>query len=200
MIPLTTNLKFQDICLKFIDKYPIKTVEKYNSKNIMTTIEIKETKKLNKEIQVFLKDLVINKKQSGLKEEITFANFLSDKMLIVLAIREGLPYSIFKIIQNRAPFSQNDWAEVLDLSVKSLHRYHQANKRFKSIHSEKIIELAEVTELGKDVFGDTDKFKLWLDTPNFSLGNLKPLELLKDSYGKEMVISELTRIEHGILS
>jgi hypothetical protein len=27
---------------------------------------------------------------------------------------------------------------------------------------------------------------------------MKPKELLKDSYGKEMVIGELTRIEHGI--
>ena len=59
--------------------------------------------------------------------------------------------------------------------------------------------MAEVTNIGLDVFGSMDKFKLWLDTPNFSLGNLKPLELLKDSYGKEMVISELTRISYGIL-
>ena len=49
------------------------------------------------------------------------------------------------------------------------------------------------------LFGEMEKFKLWLDTPNFSLGNLKPMELLKDSYGKELVISELTRINYGIL-
>lgn len=59
--------------------------------------------------------------------------------------------------------------------------------------------MAEVTNAGKEVFGDIDKFKLWLDTPNFSLGNLKPMDLLKDSYGKELVISELTRINYGIL-
>ncbi len=60
--------------------------------------------------------------------------------------------------------------------------------------------MAEVTNVGLDVFGDMEKFKLWLDTPNFALGNLKPKELLKDSYGKEMVISELTRINYGILA
>ncbi len=59
--------------------------------------------------------------------------------------------------------------------------------------------MAEVTNVGKEVFGDMEKFKLWLDTPNFSLGNLKPMELLKDSYGKELVIGELTRINYGIL-
>ncbi len=37
----------------------------------------------------------------------------------------------------------------------------------------KIIEMAEVTRIGLDTFGDMNKFKLWLDTPNFSLGSLK---------------------------
>jgi putative toxin-antitoxin system antitoxin component (TIGR02293 family) len=60
--------------------------------------------------------------------------------------------------------------------------------------------MAEVTTVGMDVFADVDKFKLWLNTPNYSLGNLKPIELLKDSYGKELVIGELTRINYGILA
>ncbi len=68
------------------------------------------------------------------------------------------------------------------------------------MHSEKIIEMAEVTQLGLEVFGSMEKLKLWLETPNFALGSLKPLELLKDSYGKEMVTEELTRINYGILS
>lgn len=58
---------------------------------------------------------------------------------------------------------------------------------------------AEVTIFGVEVFGDMEKFNLWLDTPNLSLGGLKPIELLKDSYGKELVIGELTRVNHGIL-
>ncbi|RYE19217.1 MAG: DUF2384 domain-containing protein, partial [Sphingobacteriaceae bacterium] len=61
------------------------------------------------------------------------------------------------------------------------------------------MDMAEVTNLGLDVFGEMNKFKLWLDTPNFALGNRKPIELLNDSYGKEMVIAELTRINYGIL-
>jgi len=36
---------------------------------------------------------------------------------------------------------------------------------------------AEITITGLDVFGDMQKFKLWLDTPNFSLGGLKPIDL-----------------------
>lgn len=64
----------------------------------------------------------------------------------------------------------------------------QTSKNFKPIHSEKIIEMAEVTNVGIIVFGDRDKFKLWLEIATFSLGNFKPMELLKDSYGQELIM------------
>ena len=51
--------------------------------------------------------------------------------------------------------------------------------------------MAEVTESGMEVFGSLDKFKQWLGTSNFALGDLTPMELLKDSYGKDMVLTEL---------
>jgi uncharacterized protein (DUF2384 family) len=59
--------------------------------------------------------------------------------------------------------------------------------------------MAEVTNMGLETFGSFEKLKLWLNTPNFALGNLKPFELLKDSYGKELVMNELVHINHGIL-
>ena len=69
---------------------------------------------------------------------------------------------------------------------------------FKPLQSEKILELAEVTSLGNDVFDTEEQFYLWLNTPSFALGNLQPIELLKDSYGKEMVVNELNKIDQGI--
>lgn len=151
--------------------------------------------KLNKEITAFLKSTKIN-----VQKHITYDEFLEDKMLIITAIRSGIPYSLFVLIQSYTPFSESDWANFLDISTKSLQRYKvSAEHHFKPIHSEKIIEMAEVTKVGLNVFGSLEKLKIWLNTPNFALGSLKPIELLKDSYGKELVISELTRINHGIL-
>ncbi|WP_158858014.1 antitoxin Xre/MbcA/ParS toxin-binding domain-containing protein [Lunatibacter salilacus] len=40
--------------------------------------------------------------------------------------------------------------------------------------------------------------KLWLNTSNISLENQKPIDLLKDSKGKYLVISELIRIDFRI--
>lgn len=156
--------------------------------------------RLNKEITSVVKNSKIDKRFFQFNNVLTFTEFFSNRLLVVSLIRQGIPYSLFNLIQMYAPFSENDWSYFLDISAKSLQRYKQSARHFKSLQSEKIIEMAEVTNIGLEVFGDISKFKLWLDTPNFALGMLKPIELLKDSYGKEMVLSELTRINHGILS
>jgi len=166
----------------------------------MPTAEITIKQKLDKEISTLFKHSQIDKKFFSSKSDLTYSGFLSNRMLIILAIREGIPYSLFNLIRLSSPFSENDWADILDISTKSLQRYKLSAKNFKSLQSEKIIEVAEVTNIGLDVFGTMEKFKLWLDTPNFPLGGLKPIELLKDSYGKEMVIGELTRINYGIFA
>ena len=121
-------------------------------------------------------------------------------MAIIALIRAGIPYRLFSLIQDYTPFSEAEWAGFLNISTKLLHRYKQEKKHFRPIQSEKIIELAEVTSIGLEVFEDRHKFKLWLETPNYALGKLKPVELLKDSYGKDLVIAELTKIHHGIFA
>jgi len=149
--------------------------------------------KLDKEISTLFKPKFENKRK------LTYSEFLSNKMLIISVIKSGVPYSLFDLIKDVTPFTENDWAKFLNISTKTLHRCKKDSKRFKPLQSEKIIEMAEVTNIGRETFGEVEKFKLWLDTPNYSLGNLKPMELLGDSYGKELVIGELTRINHGIL-
>jgi putative toxin-antitoxin system antitoxin component (TIGR02293 family) len=156
--------------------------------------------KLDKEVAAFFKGIKSDAYPISSRKKITYRSFLEDKMLIIAAIRLGIPYSLFDLIQAYAPFTESEWADFLDISTKSLQRYKASSDyHFKPIHSEKIIEMAEVTSMGLDVFGSMEKLGLWLNTPNYALGYLKPLELLKDSYGKDLVISELTRINHGIL-
>ncbi|MEO8116448.1 MAG: antitoxin Xre/MbcA/ParS toxin-binding domain-containing protein [Bacteroidota bacterium] len=156
--------------------------------------------KLDKEITSIVRKSNIDKRFIGNTKIVSWSDFLSDKMLIMQVIREGIPYSFFQLMLHYTPFTEKDWADLLDISAKSLQRYKQSAQKFKPGQSEKIMEIAEVTNMGLDVFENMEKFKLWLDTPNYALGNLKPIELLKDSYGKEMVMSELTRINYGILS
>lgn len=153
---------------------------------------------LNEAFEVYLKDI---KKELDIKNFRSLQDFFDNRMLIVHSIQQGIPHSLFQRIKEALPFTDNDWADFLNISVKSLQRYKiKKNYRFRPIHSEKIIGLAEVAHKGKETFGSFDKFYLWLHTPSFALGNMKPVDLLKNSYGKEMVVDELNRIDHGIFA
>ncbi|MFZ4463673.1 MAG: type II toxin-antitoxin system Xre/ParS family antitoxin [Bacteroidales bacterium] len=154
--------------------------------------------KLDKEVTAMFKNTSQSDIRFSVTPKITYNELLSDKMFIISAIRAGIPFSLFSLIRETTPFSETEWAGFLDISTKSLQRYKAASRHFKPMQSEKIIELAEVTKLGSEVFEDMDKLKLWLNAPNFALGNNTPVELLKDSYGKDLVMGELTRIHYGI--
>ncbi len=166
----------------------------------MTIQHKKYEASLDETISIFVNENILMYSAKANERKISYSEFLDDKMLIIKVIREGLPYSVFEMISKTTPFNDNDWADFLDISTKSLQRYKaDSNHLFKSIHTEKIIEVAEVTQLGLDVFGNMEKLRLWLNTPCYALGKNKPVELLKDSYGKEMVMNELVHLNHGIL-
>ena len=154
---------------------------------------------VNEALQLYVRTLEPTSNISISIKSITYSDFFDNKMLIIHTIRKGLPYDLFSKIKEITPFTEDDWSEYLNLSKKTLHRHKsEINFHFKPIHSEKIIELAEVTNYGKEVFDTIEQFYTWLNTPSFALENLKPSELLKDSYGKELVMAELNRIDYGI--
>ncbi len=156
---------------------------------------------VNEAIGLYMRQIKLSSSMGSQLEQLTFADFFEDKMTIIRAIRKGIPYTLFTKIKEFTPFSEDDWADYLSLSKKTLQRHStEKDYYFKPIHSEKIIELAEVTNYGLDVFGSLPKFYAWLNTPSYALDNLNPSELLKDSYGKELVMAELNRIDHGIFA
>lgn len=158
-------------------------------------------KKLDITINKFVKVLEEKNKVRIIKKgNLTFDAFLENKYLLVMAIRMGITVPIYNLIKEKAPFTLDDWATYLGISSRSINRIKSSNGNFKSIQSERILEIAEVVELGYDIFDSKEQFKQWLNTPNFALRKSRPMDLLKDSYGKEMVINELTRIEHGIFA
>ena len=53
---------------------------------------------------------------------------------------------------------------------------------------------------GEEVFGSRENFSTWLQTENLALGNIIPRDLLKNSFGINLLMDELVRIEHGVLA
>ena len=143
----------------------------------MEAIKLNQTVQLDKAVRVYVTKV---EKESGYKlinKNITYNDFFKNRMLLVHAIREGVSFDFFSLIKEKTPFNDEDWAGFLGISTKSLQR-NKAKESFvfKPIQSEKIFELAEVTNLGNEVFDDESSFYSWLNSPSFALGNLKPME------------------------
>ncbi len=119
---------------------------------------------------------------------------------LINAIKEGIRFSFFEKLAKNIPFTLREWASYLHLSERSLQRFKKEKGTFNTVSSEKIIEITMLNKYGIEVFGDQDKFNVWLLTKNVALGGITPKDLLDSSFGIQLLKDELTRIEHGILA
>lgn len=109
-------------------------------------------------------------------------------------------YSEFKKIADKAPFTHAEWASMLHISERTLQRYAKNNGAFAPINAERAMQIASVIQEGKKTFGKTDMFYTWLKTnPSMAEGQLS-IESLQSAQGIQMVLTQLGRIQYGILA
>ena len=109
-------------------------------------------------------------------------------------------YSEFKKIADKAPFTQAEWASILHLSERTLQRYAKSNGTFAPMNAERAMQIAKVLEQGKITFGKVENFYSWLKTNPYMLeGNLS-FDSLTSAEGIQMILTQLGRIQHGILA
>ncbi len=130
----------------------------------------------------------------------TLDKSLDNSAQLLVIARNGIKYKLFEEIMKASPFSMKEWSRYLHLTERTIQRYKNENKSFEIIQSEKIIELSKMLKKGNEVFGNTDNFKKWLNTAIIALGGVMPKDILDSSFGIDMVMDELGRIEHGILA
>lgn len=115
-------------------------------------------------------------------------------------INKGISSSVFLKILSNTLLSDAEWAELLHIDKRTFNRYKNEKKVFKPIYSDRILEIVDSILLGLDVFDSEELFYEWLYTKSFALSDQSPFQLLGTSYGKQLVMDELHRIEHGIFS
>ncbi|MBN1103566.1 MAG: DUF2384 domain-containing protein [Deltaproteobacteria bacterium] len=95
--------------------------------------------------------------------------------------------------------SMRQMAGMLPVTERTLQRYGR-NHRFNRAISEQVLQIAEVAARGEEVFGVRERFLSWMNSPSPALGNRTPTSLLGSRFGTEMVLDELGRMEHGVVS
>ena len=109
-------------------------------------------------------------------------------------------FNDFKRISLKVDFTQKEWSEILHISERSLQRYAHDNGFFNTGVIDRILQVNKVFERGKEVFGSYEKFNRWLRGNPYMLEGRLSLESLAGIDGINKVLTQLGRIEHGILA
>jgi len=125
---------------------------------------------------------------------------LNDSVQLLELSRSGISFKLFETLVNSGSFSLKQWSRFLHLTERTLQRYKKEGKSFESIHSERILEIAQLLRRGETIFESKANFERWLSSSNIALGGVAPLELMDNSFGIDLITNELGRIEHGILA
>lgn len=134
-------------------------------------------------------------KKLGLKQQVrTPLDYiaLSDK---------GLPRETALRLMEILSISLVELAQLLPVSKKTVERYrHDLKTNLNRAVSERVLRIALVALRCEEAFGDKNACNEWLKTKNTALGDKTPLDLMRSDFGIDMVLTELGRIEHGIIS
>lgn len=94
-------------------------------------------------------------------------------------------------------YKQQDLAQFLDVNPSTVSRWRSNDSDIGSLRSKNIFEVDRIVSKGVRIFGSEKKFKEWLGTVNYALGDVRPVDLLKDPYGVDMVDGALEALSWG---
>ena len=138
--------------------------------------------------------------QSGKVSKVEEPEAIYNKTVKVLPSIKNFTFSEFKKIADKTPFTQTEWASILHVSERTLQRYAKNNGSFAPINAERALQIAHVINEGKKTFGKTELFYHWLKRKPVMLEGPLSFESLTTTNGIQMVLTQLGRIQHGILA
>jgi len=107
-------------------------------------------------------------------------------------------YKKFEKLSRLIPFTQKEWAGILDLSERTLQRYARDNKGFEGIYTDRLLHIEELINTGLETFTSADAFYAWLKKDKPVLGQVINFSSLYTSRGIQETINQLLRIQHGV--
>ncbi len=136
-------------------------------------------------------------------EALTLTSFIESKdkspktkLQIIYAARTGVTRLQLKNFSMRVALPITKLSEIVPASYSTLAKKNIYDKEV----SERLFEIAEVYAKGFEVFGNEKKFARWLNKKSIALGNQTPFSLLDTSYGVQLILNEIERIDYGIFA
>ncbi len=124
---------------------------------------------------------------------------IETRLDLIEIAQQGISKNAYEHLASYLNYNTKQMAEILPITERTIQRYTQ-NTHFNTEVSDHILQIAEVTAKGIEVFEDKSQFLSWMSFPCMSFENKTPLSLLTSKFGVDMILDELGRIEHGIFS
>jgi putative toxin-antitoxin system antitoxin component (TIGR02293 family) len=124
----------------------------------------------------------------------------NEEYKLVEQAHAGVPASAFFDILSFSGLTKEELSGLLDVSFKTIQRYHSDGKKLNALNSEQLLKIITLYQKAEEIFGDLESFNRWLRKPAIGLGNRKPLKYLQTPGGIDLIMDELHRIEHGALA
>jgi putative toxin-antitoxin system antitoxin component (TIGR02293 family) len=129
-----------------------------------------------------------------------YEKHLDDRVWLVEEGAAGVPASAVYDLIGLTHLKKEFFANMLNISSKTLDRYRNAEKKLNPASSEMMLKLFSLYKKGEETFGNTDEFQKWIEKPAYGLGYKVPKTLIQTPGGIDLVMDELIRIEYGDLA
>jgi putative toxin-antitoxin system antitoxin component (TIGR02293 family) len=117
----------------------------------------------------------------------------------IKTIRQGLSTKVFKALAEDLDMSERQLAGVLKIPDRTLDR--RLKKRVLSPEeSDRVARLARILGRAREVFGNAEKARGWMNTRLAAFDGETPLERADTSLGASQVEDVLGRIDYGVYS
>ncbi len=126
-------------------------------------------------------------------------NILNDPAARYYKASEGISKSDFISFVAMTGLNLTEFSALLPVSKRTIEK--AKNKDLLSpVVSDRVLQIVSLYQYGKDVFGDIESFKGWLQSPLIALGSKKPIEFMNNDTGISFVRDLVGRIAHGVYS
>lgn len=121
--------------------------------------------------------------------------YLNDDRVLLAEARQGVSPDVAEYLIELSGSSKAKLEVLLPETFKNMAR----KKKLEMYASERVLMISKVLVRGNELFGSTEKLKIWLSRFNPFLQST-PFDIMNTTTGCNSVLDELTRIEEGILA
>ncbi len=114
-------------------------------------------------------------------------------------IRKGIPYSKVRLVKAALKLTDNEFADYLGISLRTLQRKRDSHKALSIPESDRLYRMAKIYALAVIVLEDEEMAQKWLHRPQRGLGGKVPIHVIQTEAGAQEVEDLLEKIEFGVL-